>query len=240
MSSSWMLSGSFTAHSETVLYALARGLLVRRLKVRFRLDGGLLSCQQPQESNQRRAAPESAPSNQKAIGRSPALLGRGGVFRQAIPGLSKNASASLPRPRLRAAVPPRPVMLGAARRGRTSKAASKAKPRQNQKRRLRFIPFPLPLREGARGRGAFDVAVDLLLMFSPSGCAEHRSPRRTGPRVDAGRGRMPTISPTGHGWPVGETRRGREAQGTHQSPQVIGGRRHRGMFLWLLSVRHRK
>jgi hypothetical protein len=34
----------------------------------------------------------------------PALLGQGGVFRQAIPGLSENASASMPRPRLRAAI----------------------------------------------------------------------------------------------------------------------------------------
>jgi hypothetical protein len=48
---------------ETLLRALARGLLERELKVRFRLDGGLLSCQQPQESNQRRAAPESAPNH---------------------------------------------------------------------------------------------------------------------------------------------------------------------------------
>ena len=36
----------------------------------------------------------SAPSNRKAIGRSPALLGRGGVHRQAIPGLTMDASAS--------------------------------------------------------------------------------------------------------------------------------------------------
>ena len=102
MSLSWTLSGSFPAHSVTVLYALARGLLARRLKVRFRLDGGLLSCQQPQESNQRRAAPESAPSNQKAIGRSPALLARGGFHPQAIHGLWVKSSASCLAPRLRA------------------------------------------------------------------------------------------------------------------------------------------
>ena len=34
---------------------------------------------------------------------------------------------------------------------------------------------------------------------------------------------MPKISPTGHGWPVGETRRGREAQGTVQSRQRLDG-----------------
>ena len=68
-------------------------------------------------------------------------------------------------------------------------------------------------------------------MFPPSGCAEHHSSRRSGPRADAGQGRMPTISPTGHGWPVGEIRCGREAQSTHQSPQVIDGRRHRVAFL---------
>jgi len=56
----------------------------------------------------------------------PALLGRGGRFRQAIPGLSETASASLPRPRLRAADPPRPVMLGAARRGERQKRKRKS------------------------------------------------------------------------------------------------------------------
>src|SRR5882757_6851828 len=58
---------------------------------------------------------------------SPALLGQGGRFRQAIPGLSKTASASLPRPRLRAAVPPRPAMLGAAKRGNVRSEKSKVK-----------------------------------------------------------------------------------------------------------------
>ena len=78
-------------------------------------------------------------------------------------------------------------------------------------------PTPSPPRgEGTKSResqafdSAFDVAV--LWTFPPSGCAEHRSLRRTGPRADAGQGRKPKISPTGHGWPVGETRRGREAQ----------------------------
>ena len=58
---------------------------------------------------------------------SPALLGRGGRFRQAVPGLSKTASASLPRPRLRAADPPRPAMLGAARRGERQQRKSNGK-----------------------------------------------------------------------------------------------------------------
>src|SRR5882762_6264603 len=67
-----------------------------------------------------------------AIDRSPTLLGRGGRFRQAVPGLSKTASASLPRPRLRAAIPPRPARLGAARRGGTSKTE---KQKRNRERR---------------------------------------------------------------------------------------------------------
>ena len=78
-----------------------------------------------------------------AIDRSPALLGRGGVFRQAIPGLSKNASASLPRPRLRAAIPPRPVMLGAARRGGTSTAE-----KQKRKAGMRYAYSALPNSNG--------------------------------------------------------------------------------------------
>ena len=74
---------------------------------------------------------------------SPALLGQGGRFRQAIPGLSKTASASMPRPRLRAAIPPRPAMLGAARRGGTSEAESKA----NQKHLV------IPAKAGIQGFG---------------------------------------------------------------------------------------
>jgi hypothetical protein len=120
----------------------------RGLKLRFRLEGGSLSCLQRQESNQRNAAPMSAPSKHLSVfTRSPALLGQGGRFRQAIPGLSKTASASMPRPRLRAAVPPCPAMLGAARRGATSeaKATSKAKAR---------IPiFVIPAKAGIQGFG---------------------------------------------------------------------------------------
>ena len=185
--------------SETSVHALARGPLARGLKVRFRLDGGLLSCQQRQESNQRSAAPMSAPNNRRAIVGSPALLGRGGRFRQAVPGLSKTASASLPRPRLRAADPPRPAMLGAARRGGTSEAESKAHqkhlviPAQAGIQGIKLRPpqpaphpSPLPtsgergLKAGSRDAfdSAFDVAVAVPWTFPPSGCAEHRSSRR--------------------------------------------------------------
>ena len=100
------------------------------------------------------------------MGLTPALLGRGGRFRQAIPGLSKTASASLPRPRLRAAIPPRPVMLGAARRGGESTA--KALPHQKQNPNIQLshsrgsgnpvlavraatTPHPNPLPQGERG-----------------------------------------------------------------------------------------
>jgi hypothetical protein len=89
----------------------------------------------------------------------PALLGQGGRFRQAIPGLSKTASASLPRPRLRAAVPPWPAMLGAARRGGTSKAKSKAKSKAQQKRKatskaeVSYLSAPYPSSSSPRRRG---------------------------------------------------------------------------------------
>ena len=46
---------------------------------------------------------------------------------------------------------------------------------------------------------------------------------------------MPKISPTGQGWPVGEPRRGREAQETESSPSddsaQTPGRRFFGYFL---------
>ena len=148
-------------------------------------------------------------------------------------------------------------MLGAARRGGTSKAESKAHQQhlvipakagiQGPKRcPSQPAPHPNPLpTSGERGLKAeerdvfdlaFDVAVAVLLTFPPSGCAEHHSPRRTGPRVDAGRGRMPKISPTGHGWPVGETRRGREAQGTLSSRFFFCDERAQtpGRLFWLL------
>ena len=171
-----------------------------------------------------------------AIDRCPALLGRGGVHRQAIPGLTMDASASLPRPRLRAAIPPRPARLGAARRGGTSEAESKANQKhlvipakagiQDPKPRTPLpAPHPNPLpRSGERGLNAggsdaFDLALAVLWTFPPFGSAEHRSPRRHGPARLFARGEagMPKLSPTGHGWPVGETRRGREAQGTLSS-----------------------
>ena len=52
-------------------------------------------------------------------------------------------------------------------------------------------------------------------MFTPFDCAEHRRTRRPWPARVSRRARhgMPMLSPSGHGWPVGETRRGREAQG---------------------------
>ena len=100
---------------------------------KFFAYGELLLATAPKVT--KRAAPESAPSHRKrrtAMRGSPALLGRGGVHRQAIPGLTMDASASMPRPRLRAADPPRPARLGAARRGGTSKAE-----RQKQSRERR-------------------------------------------------------------------------------------------------------
>ena len=139
-----------------------------------------------------------------AIARYPALLGRGGVFRQAILGLSENASASLPRPRLRAAVPPRPARLGAARRGGTSKAKATAQQHQQQKRhfptivipakagiqgpkRCTPLPTPHPLPQGERGLEArkppaFDVA---FAFDSPPRCLRRAPQSRSdkGPRV---------------------------------------------------------
>ena len=53
------------------------------------------------KSNQKRRLPTAAPSRRKrrsAMGGYPALRSRSGVHRQAVPGLSVDASASLPRP----------------------------------------------------------------------------------------------------------------------------------------------
>ena len=110
-------------------------------------------------SNQETAPRCLRPAIARAIAGSPALLGRGGRFRQAIPGLSETASASLPRPRLRAADPPRPVRLGAARRGKRPKPHQKQSHNNIKSAGFAICNSPLPLREGARGRGAFDVAV---------------------------------------------------------------------------------
>ena len=117
-----------TPSSETAQRALARVPDPPDAWTKFFAYGELLLATAPKVTQ--RAAPESAPSHRKrrsAMRGYPALLGRGGRFRQAIPGLSETASASLPRPRLRAAVPPRPARLGAARRGRTINSPSKAK-----------------------------------------------------------------------------------------------------------------
>ena len=173
------------------------------------------------------------------MGRCPALRSRSGVHRQAIPGLTLDASASClaPRQQARAHIAPA-LRCSAQTTGGTSEAQSKAHQQhlvipakagiQGSKLHTPLPtppPSPLPQGEGGLKAGsgdvfdfAFDVAVAVSFDVPPSGCAEHRSLRRTGPRVDAGRGRMPKISPTGHGWPVGETRRGREAQGTESSP----------------------
>jgi len=158
------------------------------LKVRFRLEGGYLFFVSPKKRYEKKCDPMSAPSNHlPVITRSPALRSRSGRFRQAIPGLSKTASASLPRPRLRAAIPLRLCDLGAAKRGGTAKA--KAQQRQHQKLKSQHPPASSPRRRGssssrtrrnhpspqpppARGGGlkagrrdafdsAFDVAVDV-------------------------------------------------------------------------------
>ncbi|MFI4979585.1 MAG: hypothetical protein ACHQIO_04505, partial [Nevskiales bacterium] len=89
---------------------------------------------------------------------SPALLGQGGVFVQAIPGLYKNASASMPRPRLRAADPACPVMLGAARRGGTSKAQQKRK--ATSKAEVSFLSAPYPCSSSPRRRGSSFAGFD--------------------------------------------------------------------------------
>jgi hypothetical protein len=90
----------FSAHSDFAL-KLPRTRLharhcLRCLKARFRPEGGLLFFGfRPKKSNQKKCDPMSAPSKHLSVfTRSPALLGQGGVFRQAIPGLSENASAS--------------------------------------------------------------------------------------------------------------------------------------------------
>jgi len=76
------------------------GLPSRDEVVDFRLQASyFLSA--ATKSNQKTPPPESAPVHRKrrsAMDRCPALLARGGVRRQAIPGLSADASASLPRP----------------------------------------------------------------------------------------------------------------------------------------------
>ena len=134
MSSSWMPRHAFTPRSEASAYALARGSLARRLKVRFRLDGGSLSCQQPQESNQRRAAPESAPSHRKrrsATRGCPALLARGGFYPQAIHGLWVKSSASCLAPRLRAGLFAADSDARRSQTGRNIKSGeAKAKPQE--------------------------------------------------------------------------------------------------------------
>ena len=151
--------------AELSAHALARGPFARFLKVRFRVAGGSLSCQQRQESNQRSAAPMSAPnplsaslssrpwrdlalisnpqpghpwpgvrafwsdieSLHKAL--TPARRSRSGVHRQAIHGLTLDASApALPRAKRRG---PMSLRLCDARRSQTGerqqrKAASKA------------------------------------------------------------------------------------------------------------------
>jgi len=122
----------------------------------------------------------------------PALLGRGGRFRQAIPGLSKTASASLPRPRLRAANPPRPARLGAARRGGTSKAESEASQKQlviPAQAGIQLWPYtpqpPLtlrPLPQGERGPRAGSRRLLTLPLMLPC-CG--RSPRPAAPSIAA-------------------------------------------------------
>jgi hypothetical protein len=128
----------------------------------------------------------SAPSKHLSVfTRSPALLGQGGRWVcfswQAIPGLSKTASASLPRPRLRAAIPPCPVMLGAARRGGTSKAKSEA----TSKAEVPLLGVPQPSASSPRRRGfssanlnaQYDPSCSSSLAFKAEnalGCADPR------------------------------------------------------------------
>ena len=67
--------------------------------MRFRPDGGLLLFGfRPKRSNQEKCDPMSAPNHRFAMIRSPALRSRSGVRRQAIPGLTLDASASMHRP----------------------------------------------------------------------------------------------------------------------------------------------
>ena len=149
MNSSWTLRHVFTAHSEVSAHALARGPFACRLKLRFRPEGGSLSCQQRQESNQRSAAPESAPSHRKrrsAMRGSPALLARGGFHPQAIHGLWVKSSASCLAPRLRAGL----VAAGCdARRSQTGVSTAK----QHQRHGLRYAQ-PI-LRDGFHDNESF-------------------------------------------------------------------------------------
>ncbi len=127
--------------------------------------------------------------------------------------------------------PPHPAMLGAARRGGESTAKADSlhlrHPRAGGNPILTTFsantppPNPLPQGEGGLKKKAGPGLLTLL-------CAVDVPPRLAAPSITArgvgagacfapGEAWMPKLSKTGQGWPVFETRRGREAQGTVQS-----------------------
>ncbi len=215
---------------------------------KFFACGELLLATAPKVT--KRAAPESAPSHRKrrsAMRGSPALLGRGGLHPQAIPGLWMKASASCLARVCARLIHLRPC--GARRRqtGRKNVKSEQhlvipAKANPGGFRLLRYPPFANPLPKlGERGRGkrdAFDVAV--LLTFLPVWL--RRAPQARGDMgsrlFGARRGRTPKRFQTGQGRPVCKPPREREAQGTPH--RAMRGVASGAALLWLLSCRCRQ
>ncbi len=193
------------------------------------------------KSNQKTPPRSLRPSSQKKKRDEgcPALRSRSGVHRQAIPGLTLDASASMPRLAPTGASLRRSgfAVLGAdngeERQKRKAKATSTAHnnikshssfPRKRESRgrgdAFRYLtPHPNPLPQGERGLEAGDAwllmlpcfAFDVPPVTAPSIAARgDRGPRLFG----AGRGRMPKRPASGQGWPVAGPRHEREAQGT--------------------------
>ena len=92
------------------------------------------------------------------------------------------------------------------------------------------------MRSKYRSTLAFDVAVALAFDVPPRCLRRASQSAAIWARacIRARQGRMPKLSHAGQGWPVCETRRGLEAQGTHVIAQQWRGRRLRGRFFWFL------
>jgi hypothetical protein len=93
--------------------------------------GGYLFFVSPKKRYEKKGDPMSAPINRGAIDRSPALRSRSGVHRQAIPGLTMDASAPASPASARGSIRSVFAMLGAARRGRKIKSGEATAKKQS-------------------------------------------------------------------------------------------------------------
>ena len=137
------------------------------------------------KSNQKTPPRTSAPIHRRrrsAMARYPALLARGGVCRQAIPGLTSDTSASCLVPRQTGAGqrPPRAAVLGAADGEGKSKANCQS--RNLRFRLLRYGGAFASTLSRSRTREALPTW-QFVFDVPPRNCAEHRSLRRTSARA---------------------------------------------------------